>query len=29
VETMKLKLSAPGAEVNAPQQVLVVPRTAN
>jgi hypothetical protein len=29
VETMKLKLSAPGAEVNAPQQVLVVSRTAN
>jgi hypothetical protein len=27
VETLKLKLSAPGAEVNAPQQVLVVPRT--
>jgi hypothetical protein len=27
VETMKLKLSAPGAEVNAPQQVLVTPRT--
>ena len=25
VETMKLKLSAPGDEVNAPQQVLVVP----
>jgi hypothetical protein len=25
VETMKLKLSAPGNDVNAPQQVLVVP----
>jgi hypothetical protein len=25
VETFKLKLSAPGTEVNAPQQVLVVP----
>jgi len=29
VETLKLKLSAPGADVNAPQQVLVVPRTEN
>ncbi|MGD0890115.1 MAG: hypothetical protein ABR923_01180 [Terracidiphilus sp.] len=27
VETLKLKLSAPGTEVSAPQQVLVVPRT--
>jgi hypothetical protein len=27
VETLRLKLSAPGTEVNAPQQVLVVPRT--
>jgi len=29
VETLKLKLSTPGAEVNAPQQVLVTPRTEN
>jgi hypothetical protein len=27
VETLKLKLSAPGAEVNAPQQVLVAPKS--
>jgi hypothetical protein len=28
VETLRLKLSAPNTDVNAPQQVLVVPRTA-
>jgi hypothetical protein len=29
VETLRLKLSAPNTDVNAPQQVLVVPRTEN